>query len=590
MTAYARAVVEGAILAGRLVRLACARHLRDLDVLRTRGYRFSEKLADHALRFFPTYLRFYDAGEKTGEPFVLAPAWTFIIGSLFGWLGPDGYRRFRTAYVEVGKGNGKTLALAGLGLYGLTCDGEPGAQVLAAAVTREQAHLLFDDAKTMASLSPALAAELTIGQHNLAHPASHSYLRPVSSEGRSLDAKRVHMALIDEIHEHRTPIVVNKLSAGTKGRRQPLIAEITNSGYDRQSVCWQHHQLSRRILEGHEENETWFAYICGLDPCEPCRAQGHEMPQEGCSACDDWRDERVWGKTNPLLDISVTRKYLRAQVTDAMQLPERQNFVRRVNFCTWTESVTRWLTAEQWAACVVPVDAEALKGRACVVGIDLASTTDLAAMVLIVPDEDFFAEGAAPTAEDVESPPLVVRGGIDVLAWFWCPEDGILARSRKDRVPYELWRDQGHLEPTAGNVIDYRRIRRALNTLREEGYDIREIAYDPAFATQFALQLQDEDGFTVVSISQGFHSLNEPAGLLERLVLSRALRHGGNPILAWCAANAVCETDGGGRKRPSKGKSTERIDGISALTTALSRVLSARGPVNLYETQGIRHA
>jgi phage terminase large subunit-like protein len=571
---YARAVLAGTIIAGRLVRLACERHLRDLQD--AQGYTFREDLAAHAIGFFPKYLRLAE-GEHAGHPFVLQPWQQFIVGSLFGWVGPDGFRRFRTAYIETGKGNGKTPMLAGVGLYGLTCDGEVGAQIFTAAVMREQAKILFDDANHMALASPELAAELVIGEHNIAHPASGSFMRPVSSEGRSLDAKRVHMALIDEIHEHWTSLVVDKLRAGTKGRRQALILEITNSGYDRQSVCWQHHEQSRRILEGVEQNESWFAYVSQLDPCESCRSKGKEMPQEGCTACDDWRDERTWIKANPNLGISVTAKYLREQATEAIQMPSKQNIVRRLNFCQWTESLTRWFTAEQWAACGAAVDPEALKGRPCVIGVDLATTTDLAAMLVLVPDEDFFAQITPPPPEAKPEAPgaIIVRGGLDVLAFFWCPEEGVLLRSRKDRVPYDLWRDQGYLEATPGNVIDYRRIRRKVNELRAAGYNIREVGYDPAFATQWALQLQDEDGFTVVPIAQGFGSLNEPAVLLERLVLARTLRHGGHPILAWNAANAVCETDAGGRKRPSKGKSTERIDGISALTTGLRRLFMA---------------
>jgi phage terminase large subunit-like protein len=576
VTTYARQVVNGAIVAGRLVRLACERHLRDLRELTRLGYRFAEDRADDVLEFFPKFLRLYDAGEKTGEPFVLGPAWVFIVGSLFGWLAPDGYRRFRTAYVEMGKGNAKTPGLAGIGLYGVTCDGEPGAQVLCAAVTREQARILFDDAKVMASVSPALLEELVVGETNIAHPASKSFMRPVSSEGRSLDAKRVHMALIDEVHEHESAIVVNKLTLGTKGRRQALVAEITNAGYDRQSVCWEHHQRSRRVLEGLEPDESWFAYVCGLDPCEGCRAQGHEMPQEGCPQCDDWRDERTWIKANPNLDISVTREYLRKAVRDATAMPSMQNLVRRLNFCTWTESVTRWFTADQWAACGAPVDAEALKGRPCVAGADLATTQDLAALVLCFPDDDFFAEAASDPDTPEAPPALTVRGGVSVLAWFWCPEEGIRRRSQVDRVPYELWRQQGSLEATPGAVTDHRQIRAKVNELRRTGYDIREWCYDPAFATQLALSLRDEDGFTVVSVPQTHLVLNEPATLLERLVLGRQLRHGGHPVLAWNAANAVCDQDAGGRKRPSKGKSTERIDGMSALVTGLKRLVAVQ--------------
>lgn len=595
VTVYAQRVIAGDVVAGRLVRLACERHLRDRLDLPARGFKFSAEHADHALSFIGEFLRFYDAGERTGEPFRLEPWQQFIVGSLFGWLGPGGFRRFRTAYIETGKGNGKTPLLACLGLYGLACDDEPGAQIFVAAVTREQAGgpgSLFADAKNMAAASPALAGRLIVGEHNIADPESKAFMRPISSEGKSLDGKRVHMALIDEIHEHPTATVVDKMRLGTKGRRQALIAEITNSGYDRKSVCWQHHELSRRILEGAEENESWFAYVCQLDPCEACRAKGQAAPQEGCSACDDWRNETTWLKANPNLDVSVTREYLRETVHEAIQMPAKQNMVRRLNFCQWTESATRWFTAEEWASCGGAVDPDRLRGRPCVAGLDLSTSKDLTALVLIFPDADFFLEVAAPldpeTGEVLEAPPAVtVRGGADVLAFFWCPADSIAARSRRDQVPYEHWRDLGILEPTPGNVIDYRWIRRKINALRAEGYDIREVAYDPAFATQFAQQLQDEDGFVATPISQGFESLTEAAVLLEKLVQGGQLRHGGHPLLAWNAANVVVDVDAGGRRRPSKGKSTERIDGISALVTGLKRLFAVRDAVSVYETRGV---
>jgi phage terminase large subunit-like protein len=592
VTAYAHAVVDGTILAGRLVRLACARHLRDLTTLVQCGYRFSLAHALHAIEFFPKYLRLYDAGEHTGEPFVLGAAWQFIVGSLYGWLAPDGYRRFAHAYVEMGKGNVKSMTLAGLELYSATCDGEPGAQVFTAAVTREQAHVIHDDAVAMAVASPEMRARLKIGLHNIYDPASRSYIRPISSEGRSLDGKRVHFAGIDELHEHPTPVVATKMAAGLKGRRQGLVAEITNSGADRTSVCWEHRERSRRILEQLEANEQWFAYVCQLDVCDGCRARGYEMPQEGCRTCDDWRDERVWIKTNPELDRAVPRAYLRKQRQDALEMPSTQSWAKRVNWCIWTENLTRWLTAEAWAICGrTPVDAEALKGRPCIAGLDFSRTDDLTALVLLFPDDDFFA---APepltTGESVDAEPpaaVTVHGGVRLLAYFWCPEEGIVARSRKDRVPYELWRDQGLLEPTPGGSIDYRRIRRRILALRETGYDLREIAYDPAFATQLAIQLHDEDGFPVVPIAQTFASLTEPIMLVEALVQRGALAHGGNALLAWNVANAVVDTDPGGRRILSKGKSTERIDGAAALVTGMKRLFVVRQATSIYDTRGV---
>ena len=310
VTTYAEAVQAGDIVAGPFVRLAAARHLRDLETGPARGLHFDHDAAERALRFFG-FLQLAE-GEFAGKPFNLELWQQFIIGSLFGWMGADGYRRFRKAYIEIGKGNGKSPLAAGVGLYGLVADGEAGAEIYSAAVTRDQAGILWTDAKHMVEASAALRDRIDINVSNLAFSATNSYFRPVSSEARSLDGKRVFMALVDELHEHRTPMVVDKMQAGTKGRRQPLIFEITNSGYDRTSVCWQHHEYSRQILEGTLEDDGWFAYIAALD--------------EG----DDYRDRDVWIKANPNLGVSITHKYLEEQVREADGMPAKANIVKRL--------------------------------------------------------------------------------------------------------------------------------------------------------------------------------------------------------------------------------------------------------------------
>lgn len=550
-TAYARAVVAGSIITGRWVRLAAERHLRDLRDGAKRGLHFDIKRAAHACEFFPRFLRLAE-GAHAGQPFRLEPWQAFNVGSLFGWLDADGDRRFRTAYIEVGKGNGKTPMAAGIGLYGLMADGEASAEIYAAAVTREQAGILFADARKMALSSPALASRLKIDEHNIAHPDSWSFFRPVSSEARSLDGKRVHMALIDEVFEHPNPLVIDKMRAGTKGRRQALIIEITNAGFDRHSVCWEHHEHSTRVLEGTVENDAWFAFVAGLDPCEKCRIAGRTQPS--CDACDQWTDERTWKKANPNLGVSVMLKYLREQVKEALEIPSKQNLVRRLSFCEWTESATRWLDADRWRACGTTVDAAALVGRPCYAGLDLSSTKDLTALVLLFPD-DF--------------------GGYDVLPFFWVPGENLRRRRERDNVPYDDWARAGLIETTEGDVVDYDRIHERLRELATR-YAIQEIAYDRWNATHLITQLQG-DGATVVPIGQGFASLSAPSRELEKLVLARALRYGGHPVLSWCALNCVVETDSAGNIKPSKRLSTERIDGAVALVMALARAMLQRG-------------
>ena len=575
---YAEAVVSGEIVAGRLVRLACQRHLNDLQTGHERGLRFDAEAAQRVIDFFG-YLRLAE-GQFAGQPFALQPFQQFIVGSLFGWKGPDGYRRFRKAYVEMGKGSGKSPLAAGIGLYGLTGDQEPGAEVYAAAVTRDQARIVFLDAKRMVEASPALSHRIDVNVNNLAHVGSGSFFRPVSSEARSLDGKRVHMALIDELHEHPDGLVLEKMQLGTKGRRQPLTFEITNSGYDTTSICYQHHEYTEKVLSGVIEDDGWFGYVCGLD--------------DG----DDWRDEAVWPKGNPNLGVSVTYKYLREQVREAIGMPAKQNIVKRLNFCVWTAAATRWIDQDKWDACGEAIDIKALAGRGCYAGLDLSSTTDLSALVLVFP-RAIEADEPAPAPDVIDVEPTSAETVIDwtspdaaapqivydVLTHFWLPEDGLAERMKRDMVPYDVWVDQGLITLTPGDVIDYAWIKARI--LECAGlYGIREVAYDPWNATQLVNELTAE-GVTMVPFRQGFASISAPTKELERCIRSRRLRHGTNPVLRWQANNVVVSSDPAGNVKPDKARSTKRIDGIVALIMALDRATRHESGESVYNERGL---
>jgi phage terminase large subunit-like protein len=556
--AYARAVVAGDVVAGHLVRRACERHLDDLEHGEARGLTFDPAASTSAIEFFAEFLRHAD-----GRPFVLAPFQAFIVGQIFGWKS-GGARRFRHVYCETAKGGGKSPLAAGIALAVLFLDAEPGAEIYCAAVTREQAGVQFRDCVRMAQASPDLARQLVIGEHNIAHPASGSFIRPVSSEARALDGKRVGVALIDELMEHPTADVYDKMRAGTKTRRQPLIVVTTNAGYDKHSVAWRLHAYSVQVLEGVQQNDTWCAFIAALDPCAACRAAGHEQPAENCPACDQWTNEDVWVKANPLLDLVLPRQYLREQVEEALAMPSKRAVVQRLNFSLWTSASVRWLPVDAWAACGVPVTAAALIGRRCIAGLDLSETRDLSALVLLFPDE---------------------AGGYDVLPFFWCPEEDIRQRAQRDHVPYDEWATAGWLEATPGNVIDFARIRARILELGRT-YQLAEVCYDPWRARQLAAQLA-EDGIPMTELPQTLGNISPAARELERLLLSRQLRHGNNPILSWCAGNVVIDTDAAGNIRPSKRRSTERIDGIAALVTALARASVVRTGRSVYDERGV---
>lgn len=537
-------MVAGDAIAGPWVRKACERHLRDLVEGPKRGLTWRPELAARAIRFFAG-LQLPD-GEHAGQPFYLGLWQCFIIGSIFGWVGPDGFRRFRTAYNEIGKGNGKTPMAAGVGNYMLVADGEAGAEVYSAAVSRDQAGIGFRDAKGFAEATPALRRRLIIHEHNIAYPKTRSFFRPLSAEGKTLDGKRVHCALVDELHEHSTAIVVDKLRAGTKGRRQALIFEITNSGNDRESVCYQHHEYSLRVLNGDVEDDSWFAYICALD--------------EG----DDWmNDPSCWIKANPNLGVSIHEKYLAEQVHEARGMPAKQNLVARLNFCVWTDAQSAWLSRDKWDAVQVDPARELLRGKACYGALDLSSHLDLTAAAFYVPDG---------------------KGGGDAFLEYWSPKDGLADRELVDRVPYPRWAREGLLRTPDGASIDYGAVGRDLAQLAGAHPPVA-LAFDRWRIKDFLRELKalgleawvDDGkaesrgrGLRLVPFGQGFQSMGPAVDALEQLIVNKKIRVHRHPVLTWNASSVVLESDAAGNRKFTKRRAHGRIDGIVALAMAVA--------------------
>lgn len=579
---FAEQVQAGEIVAGPDVRNACRRHLQDLEDGVLRGLVWNQGAADHAIGFVEDVLCL-NGGEFEGMPFLLAPWQAFVMGSLFGWYTADGFRRFRVAYIETGKGSGKSPLVAAIGLYGLVADKEQRAEIYAAATKRDQAQILFRDAVSMVNMSPALCGRLVQSGRdekvwNLFYPSTNSFFRAISSdEGQS--GPRPHIALIDELHEHKSASAVNMMRAGTKFRRRALIVMITNSGSDKKTVCGQYHELGIRICGGKEENDTVFAFICSLDEGD-----------------DPFTDEACWPKVNPSLnfireghqDGIPGRKYLREQVQEARGLPAKESVVRRLNFCEWTAADSPWLSWDIWSQAEERVPMSLLRDRPCVGALDLSSTTDLTAFVLL-----FYPTAADPYWR--------------LLPYFWIPAHELEKRESRDKVPYALWIKDRHLETTPGRAISKLHVLRRLMKICHY-FDVRKIAYD-RWRIEDLRELMSEHGIELpelVGFGQGYESMGPAVDEFERRLLGllpeaeeggqgvvaadmdgvvEMLRHDGNPVMTWNAGNAITVSDPAGSRKVDKAKATSRVDGIVAaiMATGISGAAAAGSGKSVYE-------
>ncbi len=476
-----------------------------------------------------------------------------IIEPLFGWVRKDnGCRRFRDAYNEVARKNGKTTLAAMVALYLTIADGEPVAEVYSAATKIDQAKLVHDEAIRMVKSSPTLRRFVKILRNNIHVPHTMSKFVPLAADADSLDGLNPHGAIIDELHAHKDRRVYDILETATGSRSQPMLFSITTAGFDRNTICWEKHNTAVRILEQSVEDDTFFAFIATLDDD------------------DDWADASKYYKANPNLGISVSEEQLLVQRERALHSPGFQNTFRRLRLNQWTEQSERFIDMKAWRACGGDVDEKALKGRPCWMGLDLSSTTDFTALVLLFP---------------VKAPDGKMR--IKVISRFWLPEGTVAKRALTDRMPYDAWRDQGILFVTPGNAIDYEFVAAEILKLAQQ-YQVKELCIDRYNALQISQKLE-QAGLTVSLVGQGWQSMSAPMKELLTLVLDKRIEHGNNPILTWMAGNLAVSQNPAGDLKPDKERSIERIDGMAALVTALFRLMSS--PVfkkSVYATRGIQ--
>ena len=536
---YALRVTAGELLACEGTRLACARYLADLE---RDDVKFDERRARAYLDFFERLL-VHTVGKYAGQPFVPLPWQRFILWNLYGWHNLDGSRRFNTAYISMARKQGKTTLAAGIALAGLLMDREPAAEVYSAATKRDQARILFEEARRMVLQSPGLRKHLHAGRHHIEAPALAGKMTALSSDASTLDGLNPSTAIIDEYHSHPSDEVSNVIRSGMQARQNPLHLTITTAGMNQNVPCYTLHRTCREILQGIKTDDAFFGVVYELE--------------EG----DDWTDPTTWAKANPSLGHTITTEALEKQATQARNLGSSAEVEFKTKHCNvWTTAAKTWIRDPEWVAC----QSDTEPTGPCWAGLDLAAVSDLTALVLIWPRGDR----------------VVVRGE------YWIPEDTV--RAVLDSNPahvYRIFQGLPNFHTTPGNVTDFAAIRRRVSGtyITHEGvqddpdnllkaHEIRQVAFDRHNSTQIAIDLTD-DGCPLAPYGQGFVSMSPGAKQVEHLIRSGKLAHDGDPVLRWALSNVTLKTDPAGNIKPDKSKSADKIDPVVALCIAVGEYM-----------------
>ena len=511
---------------------------------------YDKKKADRAVTFIENLC--HTKGKWAGTPFWLLPWQEQLIRDIFGIVKADGNRQFRTAFVEICKKVGKSELAAAVALYLLYADNEPSAEVYGAAADRQQASIVFDVAKQMVEMAPALMkrSKLMGATKRIVNYSNAGYYQVLSAEVGGKHGFSVSGLVFDEIHTQPNRQLYDVLTKGSSDARQnPLHFIITTAGNDRHSIAYELHTKAVDILEGRRVDPTFYPVVYGLKDDE------------------DWEDEANWYKVNPSLGYTVDIERLRDAYREAKQNPADEVTFKWLRCNMWVSSTVAWIPDAIYMRGNEPIDVDALAGRDCYAGLDLSSTGDITALVLIFP----------PRNEDEK---------YVLLPYFWIPEETIPRRVKANSVPYDIWEKQGYIMSTEGNVIHYDFIEKFIMDLSEK-YHILEIAVDRWNATQMIQNLEGE-GFTIVPFGQGFSSMSAPTKEFYRLLMEGRIIHGGNPVLRWMAGNVVIDTDPAGNIKVTKAKSKEKIDGIVAAIMALDRCIRQEGQSgSVYDERGL---
>ncbi|MGO0100270.1 terminase large subunit [Streptococcus suis] len=511
---------------------------------------YDKAKADRAVTFINNLS--HTKGKWAGKRFDLLPWQEQIVRDLFGIVKEDGNRQFLTAYIEIPKKNGKSELAAAIALYLLYADNEASAEVYGAACDRNQASIVFDVAKQMVQMSRPLEKRSKImgATKRIVNYSNAGFYQVLSAETGTKHGLNVSGLVFDEIHAQPNRHLYDVLTKGSgDAREQPLFFIITTAGTDRNSICYELHTKALDILNGRKKDTSFYPVVYGL------------------SDEDDWNDEANWLKANPSLGYTIGIDRVREAYQQALDNPAEENVFKQLRLNMWTSSSVAWIPEHVYAKGNDPIQYESLKGRSCYAGLDLSSTSDITAFVLVFP-------------------PRFEEENYIVLPFFWLPEDTLELRCRRDHVLYDVWERQGYIKTTEGNVVHYGFIEKFIEDLSEI-YHIKEIAYDRWNATQMVQNLEGM-GLTMVPFGQGYKDMSPPSKELYKLMMEGKIQHGGHPVLKWMGQNVVMRQDPAGNIKPDKEKSVEKIDGIVALIMGLDRCIRHQTDEgSVYDERGI---
>ena len=541
---YAEQVRSGAILVCEYVRLAVERYYADLDRALDEGRYFDKKAAMRAIHFIEKLK--HTKGEWAGQRFRLEPWQQFVLWNIFGWKNADGTRRFRYAYIEIARKNGKTALSAGIGLYMLFADGESRPEVYSAATVKDQAKICFSDAVEIVKATD-LKNYLKPYRNSIVYELKGGTMKPLSSDYGTHDGLNPSCGIIDEFHAHKDSGMFDVIKSAFGARRQPLMFVITTAGFNKSGACYAYRENVIKVLRGVNEDDSLFGIIYTLDDKS------------------EWDDPKMWIKANPNLGVSLSADYLADQVKDAKNRPEAVRNVMTKNVDLWVDAERTWILDDAWQKCIGTTAPADLKGCACWGGLDLSNVSDITAYVLLFHENDRF----------------------QLLPHFWIPEEKMREKIRKENINYDKWVAEGYVTVTPGNVIDYDFVKADILRIVAD-YDLRTSAYDRWNSSQTIIDLQNE-GMECNPFGQGYGSMSAPTKEFEKLVLTGKIEHFGNPVLRWMLASTLVKTDPAGNIKPDKEKSTQKIDGIVAAIMALGEWMTAQAndERNPYENRGL---